>query len=79
MLLEILSLLGRPQREPQGSHREKSKEERDGEAGEVRRQYGESTERALLLRCALGRLTVEERVGLFSCNSVALRTVRLQP
>ena len=34
--------LRRPQRKPQRDHREKSKEERDGEAGEGRRQYGEA-------------------------------------
>lgn len=65
---------GETQREPQ-------KEEQGGEGWRsLRRKEAvwRSSESTSLLRCALGRFIVEERVGIISCNPVALQAVTLQ-
>lgn len=64
VLMSREAALGSPQKETQ-RNRSKSEEERDGEAGEGRKQYGEAVRQPHCLDIPWLGGMVEERVGLF--------------
>lgn len=76
--LSVSKQRGCPGETSKGASEKPQREEQGGEGWRSWRRketaWG-SSERASLLRCVLGRFTAE-RVGLFSCNPVALRAVR---